>query len=120
MRITDLQDNHVYTGVSNPKFAPISVSTSGDNTIVVAVAGFRVRVVRYSFKVAAAVNVTWKSSVAGALTGPLVCSAAGDGIAEREPAGIVQTAIGEALVLNLSGGVSVGGSVTYTLVPLGG
>lgn len=102
--------------VQNQFFVPISVSSSGDNTIAPAAAGYQVRVVKYSLVCAGAVVVTWKSASAGAISGPMSFAANG-GISEPScPSGIVQTAVGEALVLNLGGNVSVGGSVTYILV----
>lgn len=97
-------------------YAAISISSSGDNTIVAAVAGYYIRVIRYEFLCNAAVVVTWKSSVAGALSGPMSFAQNG-GISTPEcPAGIVQTAKGEGLVLNLGGAISVGGCLTYMLV----
>lgn len=96
-----------------PLFVPISVSASGDTTIVAASAGRRIRVVRWGVVCAGAVVITWKSSVAGAVTGPRSFSANGGIEAPFCPAGIFQTAIGEGLVINLSGNISVGGELTY-------
>lgn len=102
--------------VTEQLFLPISVSTSGDNTVIQAVAGFYIRVIRWEWLCNGAVIVTWKSSVAGAITGPMSFAQNG-GISTPEcPAGIVQTAKGEALVCNLSGNVSIGGNLTYMLV----
>ncbi len=97
-------------------FAPISVSASGNNTIVSAVTSRQIRVIKYDLVCAGAVVATWVSSVAGAISGPLSFATLG-GISESyTPAGIMQTVAGEGLVLNLSGNVSVGGSLTYILV----
>lgn len=102
--------------VPNPQFAPISISGSGDNTIVAAVGGKQIRVVKASLVCAAPVVVTWKSSAAGAISGPMSFAANG-GISEPQTsAGIIQTAVGEALVINLGTSVSVGGALTYILV----
>lgn len=96
-------------------FVPISVSSSGDNTIVAGIPRRKIRVIKYSFLCADAVIVTWKSSTAGAITGPESYAANG-GIADAYDSGIMQTATGEGLVMNLSGAVSVGGKLTYILV----
>jgi hypothetical protein len=117
VRITDGTDTALAVGVSRPLFAAISASTSGDTLIVAGVAGYRVRVVKYSLVCADGVVVTWESSTAGAITGPMTFAVNG-GICESYcPAGVFQTAVGEGLVLNLSGNISVGGSLTYTLIP---
>ena len=97
------------------QFAAISTSSSGDTTVVPAVTGRQIRVIKLSFVCAANVTVTWKSSVAGAITGPEAYAANG-GIADYCPEGIMQTAQGEGLVINLNGNVSVGGKLTYVLV----
>jgi len=54
-----------------PTFAGISVSTIGDNLVVAGVALLQIRVISYSLVCNAAVVVTWKSSVAGAISGPM-------------------------------------------------
>lgn len=96
-------------------FAPISVSASGDTTVVAATAGSKIRVIKYSLVCAGAVVVTWKSSIAGAISGPMSFLANGGISDAAEIAGIMQTAVGEALVLNLNGNVSVGGTLAYVL-----
>lgn len=102
--------------VTEQLYAAIAISGSGDNIVVAAVSGFYIRLIRYELFTAAAVNVTWKSSVAGALSGVYAFPANG-GICTAEcPAGITQTAISESLVINLGGGVVVGGMLTYVLV----
>ena len=108
--------NRYRWGLSTQFFAPIAASNSGDNTIVAAVGGRQIRVIKYSIVAAGAVVVTWKSSTAGAISGAMAFASNG-GISEPEAeAGIMQTAVGEDLVLNLGAAVSVGGMVTYILV----
>lgn len=97
-------------------FGAISVSSSGDNTVIAAVPNRQIRVVKVAMVCAAAVVCTWKSSVSGAISGPMSFATNG-GISEPyTPVGIFQTAIGEGLVLNLTGAISVGGTLTYILV----
>jgi hypothetical protein len=92
-------------------------SASGDNTIVAAVAGKKVRVLAYSIgPVAGAVNVTLKSATAGAISSTKYLPAAGSGMGRGlAPFGHCETVAGEALVLNLSAAVAVGVDLLYIL-----
>lgn len=99
-----------------PLYAPISISSSGDNLIVSGVPKNYIRVIKYSLVCAGDVVITWVSDPAGAISGPMSFQSKG-GISEPYcPEGIMQAALGEDLVLNLSSGVSVGGLLTYILV----
>lgn len=101
--------------VGQQYFAAISASSSGDTTVVAAQSSKRIRVIKYSLVCASAVVVTWKSSTAGAISGPMSFATNG-GIADDYcPEGIMQTVAGEGLVINLGGSVSVGGVLTYIL-----
>lgn len=101
---------------NEPFYAPISISTTGDNTVISGTAGLRIRIVKYSLVCAGAVVVTFKSSIAGAISGPMSFAANG-GISEPAAScGLMQTAVGEDLVINLNGNVSTGGMITYILV----
>jgi hypothetical protein len=98
------------------RFSAIAVSSSGDNTVVAAVPNRRIRVIRWGVVCAAAVAITWKSSTAGAISGARSFAANGGLESTYCPEGLFQTAIGEALVLNLSSAVAVGGDLTYIVV----
>lgn len=113
--------------MSQAKYAVINASASGDNVIVAAVAGKRIRVLGANFLSAGTVNATWKTGTASAgsnaaLSGayPLVAQAGmvlplspvdagGHALAH------MVTAVGEALNLNLSGAVLLAGSLVYEL-----
>lgn len=99
-----------------PIFVAISVSSSGDNTIVSGSANKQIRVLDYTLVCAAAVVLTWKSSAAGAISGPMAFGANGGVATPYSPAGKIQTAVSEGLVLNLGGNISVGGHLSYILV----
>lgn len=101
-----------------PKFATISTSSSGATTVVAAVTGKRIRVLAWDLKVNAAVNFKWQSHVTPTdLTGLYYNSGQGDGVARAfNPVGYFQTVSGEALDINLSGAVAVGGVLTYVEV----
>lgn len=102
------------------KYAVIDDASSGDNPIVAAVAGKRIRVLSLFLVAAGTVNVRFESGSAGtALTGQMnlvanvgfSLNAAFD--AHGRPKGHFQTAEGELLNLELSANVSVDGSLTY-------
>jgi|SRR4051812_26209830 hypothetical protein len=100
--------------------APISASSSGDNTVVAGVTGKSIAVESYEISASAAVNAKWKDGSTDK-TGLLYMAAAGsqvDASAADLEAGEDELWVGtagQALVLNLSGAVAVGGLVTYRL-----
>jgi hypothetical protein len=99
--------------------ATIAAASSGDNTIVAAVAAKRIRVLRFELSASAAVNAKWKDGASTDLTGLFYAAGAGPmGDMDSSDGGrdyIFQTSVGNALVLNLSAAVPVGGVVDYTL-----
>lgn len=97
-----------------PKWATIAVSSSGDNTIVAAVTSKKIRVLFWDLAPNAAVNAKWRSSTTTDKTGLYYMANQGNGHARSfNPVGWFETASGEALTLNLSGAVAVGGLVGY-------
>lgn len=99
-------------------YAVIDHATSGNNTLVTAVAGKKIRVLAYVAVGAGAVNARFESAAGGdALTGVMTLAAAGSSIAAPfNPLGWFETAAGALLNLELSGAVSVDGHLTYVLV----
>lgn len=98
--------------------AAVAVSSSGDNSIVSAPgAGKFIRVDGYVLKVKAAVDVKWKSGSTD-LTGVMGLNSTDSGIAVSNAVqdGWFDCGINEALVLNLSGAVAVGGHVKYRVM----
>lgn len=99
-------------------FAAINVSASGDNTIVAADATRRIKVVSYAFVCSSTVNVTWKSGAGTNLSGAMAFIAntgIAPGTSSPSQGPILQTAVNQALVLNLSGAVQVSGHMSYFL-----
>lgn len=99
------------------KRAVIHHNTSGNNTIVAAVTGKKIKVVAATLVVAGAVNVRFESDADGtALTGIMQFGAAGEGFVWG-PAfpgyHWIETAEGELLNLELSGAVYADGIVLY-------
>lgn len=109
----------VYDGNNalTPKFAKISVSSSGDNTLVAAVPSKKIRVLQYNLLSNGGVNAKFQSGASGTdLTG-LKYLVANSGIcAPFSPVGWFETAAGTLLNLNLSGAIAVGGELTYVEV----
>ena len=103
------------------KFAAISASSSGDNTVVAAVTGKKIRVLNYTAIAAGSVSITWKSGASTSLSGAMPLAANGGAAPSagaQTPIGqipLFETAQGEALVLGLSGAVLVAGHLTYVL-----
>lgn len=110
----------LYSGATalTVKFKAITASSSGATTIVAAVTSKKIRVLAWDLKVNAAVNFKWQSHVTPTdLTGLYYCNGQGDGVARASnPFGYFETVAGEALDLNLSGAVAVGGVLTYVEV----
>ena len=103
------------------KFAKIDASASGNNEIVAAVTGKRIRVVGYTIIATGTVTVKWRSASTD-LSGGMALAANGGttpSVSVLSPAGmfgVFQTEPGEALNLNLSGAVAVGGHLVYVEV----
>lgn len=112
--------NSLYAG--NTTLTPISIgitdSSSGASTLVALVTSKKIRVLAMALTVNGAVNVKLQSHTTTATaTGLFYCAAAGDGfVLPYNPVGWFDTASGEALDLNLSGAVAVGGTLTYVSV----
>lgn len=98
----------------------IAASSSGDNTVVAAVAGKKIAVEGYEVSASAAVNVKWKDGSTDK-TGLLYLAAAGASTdadatdVEHDEDELWTGTTNTALVLNLSGAVAVGGFVRYRL-----
>lgn len=101
-----------------PKFAVIDAATSGNNTIVAAVSGKKIRVLSCYFTVADEVMTRFESGANGtALTGQSEWDGKGRGLVlPRNPDGWFETAAGALLNLELSAAVSVDGALVYVEV----
>ncbi len=97
------------------KAAVISCSSSGANTLVAAVTGSSIRVLKFAMISASAVNGTLKSNTT-ALTGALPLASGFSGGETQH--GHFWTASGEALILSLDQAVAVAGYLTYVEVPV--
>lgn len=95
-----------------PKYKVISLSATG--TVVAAVPGKKIRVISYVIMASGTVNTKWQSHVAPTDLGGLLYLVANTGaVSGYNPSGHFETVVSEALDLNLSGSVAVGGHLTY-------
>ena len=93
------------------RFAKVDVNSLGDNTIIAAVAGKKLRLLGVVLVAAGIVTVKIKSDSTD-LTGPMDMAA--NGTLESHTAwGLLETSAGEALVLNLSSAAEVAGCLQY-------
>lgn len=90
-----------------------NLSTSGDHVIVDAVAGRRIMVLGYSIVVGSGVTVTFKSPAVGAISSSKPLGAGGGMGRSFDSGGHFSTALGDPLVLNLSGDAVVAVDVEY-------
>lgn len=98
-------------------FEVIDDATSGNNTVVAAVTGKKIRVHSMFLITAGAVTVRWESGAGGtALTGQMSVAANGGFVLPHNPTGWFETAAAALLNLELSGATSADGALTYTLV----
>ena len=102
---------------SDELFAVISAASSGDNTILAAVADRRARVIGIHMVAAGAVVARFESAAGGtALTGAM-SMITGVPFTAYDPLGLFeQDVVNELLNLELSGAVQVSGWLTYQLI----
>lgn len=97
------------------KYAAIDVASSGDNTIVAAVSGKKIRVLSLFLVAAGTVNVRFENGAGGtALTGQMNLIANTGFVLPHNPHGWFQAGTDNTLLnLELSAAVSVDGALTY-------
>lgn len=94
---------------------PLVATASGDTTVVAAVTGYKIRVIAYDFLVSANVDVKFKSGSTD-ITGLYSVPVRGGKVDNENESGWFETAASEALKINLSAAVTLGGTLTYILV----
>ena len=95
-----------------PKFALIGAGTA-TGTVVAAVGGKKIRVVRFTVDMPSAGTVTWRSGATD-ISGSITLPGSAPWSGAYCPVGHFETAVGSALILGLAGGpVYAGGMVTY-------
>lgn len=100
-----------------PKFAIIDAATSGDNTLVAAVASKKIRVLSLFLIAAGTVNARFESGTGGtALSGQMNLVANAGFVLPFNPVGWFETAVNTLLNLELSAAISVDGGLVYVEV----
>jgi len=93
--------------------APITISASGDTTVVAGSSGQKIKVMAYSVQSQGTVDVKFKDNATD-LTGVFRFNAReGTGLSTSHPSFLFSTAVGAPLILNLSASVAVQGFITY-------
>lgn len=108
-----------YSGTTalTPKYARIDTAASGDSTIIAAVVGKKITILRWYFQAASAVNAKFTDGAAGTALLPLQTLLASQTVSGSYcPVGHFQGSTNTAFVLNLSGAVQVSGYVVYVEV----
>lgn len=96
------------------KYAAISGAASGDNTLVAAVSGKRIRVLSYQLVAANTVAIRFESGAGGtALSGVMTAAVSVPITGQFNPVGHFETAAGALLNMELGGAVQVSGHITY-------
>lgn len=96
----------------------VTTSTIGDNVVLPGVANKKIRVLAYMITSIAQNYVVWKSG-STAISGNVYMPAYGNIVihmGDLWPAGglpVLETAIGEDLVISLNAGTAIGGHLTY-------
>ena len=98
-------------GYSAVLYALINATSFGDTQIVPAVSGKRIRVIAYAVIANATVSIKFRSGTTD-ITGSMRI-VEGGGIAHAYDGGLFETAVGQALNINLSTNATVGGYVVY-------
>lgn len=100
------------------KYAVINASTLGSNTVVAGVTNKKIRVIGYTMSAAGAVAATWKANATN-ISGPITMATGvpvqgvyGGGTQMAEW-GIMETSVGDPLVLSLGSAVQIGGHLVY-------
>lgn len=99
------------------KRAVIDDAASGDNTIVAAVSGKKIRVLSFFLVADGAVTVAFEDGASGtALTGDMSMAANGVLVVPHNPHGWFETSVNTLLNIELGGAVGVRGALTYVEV----
>ena len=112
------RSDFILPGALTRKYAAIAASSSGDNTIIAAVAGNRILVFNVGIIAAAAVTIRFEDGAGGtALTGQMEIIANGGFTWGFSEVGWFQTSVNTLLNLELSGAISVAGALAYVEIP---
>lgn len=98
------------------KFVSIDQNTVAEHSIVAAVAEKRIRVVHFALVVAAAQTIRFRSGAAGTVISGVMSLAANGGVAVMCEDGLFETAVGAALIMQLTTTGQTGGHMGYMVL----
>lgn len=102
---------------SDVQFVAVQAAVSGNNTLIAAVAGRKIRVLAAVLVATTAVTAKFQSAAGGTdISGAMPLGANGTLVLPLNTAGWFETASGALLNLVLGGAIAVAGSITYVLV----
>lgn len=101
--------------VGSPRYSAVAASANGGTTIVTNGGAQKIRVMAANMIASAAVNVKWQTSSGADLTGFAYLTSNGGYILPYNQLGWFETVATDDLVVFLSGGIPVGGHLTYIL-----
>lgn len=101
-----------FAALAAQKFQAFTASSGGNNEIVAAVSGKKIRVLALEGTINSPASLSIRSANT-AISGPHPMSANGQKVLPMNEAGWFQTAAGEALNFDLSSAVQFGGSLVY-------
>lgn len=94
----------------------VSVASTGNNTLLAASTGYKIRVLSYTLVAASTVTIAFQSGAGGtALTGTMTLIAGVPLVVPFQREGHFETAVSALLNLSLGGNVQVSGHLTYAL-----
>jgi hypothetical protein len=102
--------------ISDPQYGILHAAATGQNVLVAAVTGRKIRVHSYVYSAAGTVSVRFFSGTTTALTGTLLGAANVFYASPHSSMGHFETASGAALYGSLSATQAVSGYLTYSLV----
>ncbi len=102
---------------SERRYLSISAASSGNNTLLAAVTGYKIRVLSYTLVAAGTVTAAFQSGATGtALTGTMTLIAGVPLVVDLQREGHFETAVSTLLNLSLGGATQVSGFCTYCLI----
>jgi hypothetical protein len=106
-------------GATAQQYVQITATEDGTTTIIAGVAGEQIVVTSLFIDPASAVTVNWQShTTSTVLIGPTALAANDGYVLPYHPLGWFAAPAGEAVDINLSGAVNVGGCLTYVTIPV--
>lgn len=96
----------------------VNPASAGDSVLVAAVSNRKIRVLALALVSSAANTVTFKSSVAGAISGAFSFAANGGMVLPFNEHGWFETVAGEGLLVGLSAASAVGLQIQYVVLPV--